>query len=45
VVSVPKGEAGETRSWLPNEERKSVAEEKIEIHDGVGDNRRVGQKA
>jgi proteasome lid subunit RPN8/RPN11 len=34
VVSVPKGEAGDTRSWLPNEERSSVTEEKIEIQDG-----------
>ena len=33
MVSVPKGEAGETRSWLPDQDRKSVAEEKIEILD------------
>jgi len=45
VVSVPKGEAGDTRSWLPNEERKSVAEEKIEIHDGAGDKKGASQKA
>ncbi len=34
VVSVPKGEAGDTRSWLPNQERNSATEEQIEIHDG-----------
>jgi proteasome lid subunit RPN8/RPN11 len=44
VVSVPKGEAGDTRSWVPNEERKSVAEEEIEIHDGVSDKMGVSQK-
>jgi proteasome lid subunit RPN8/RPN11 len=31
VVSVPKGRAGETRSWIPGEERKSPTEEKIEV--------------
>jgi proteasome lid subunit RPN8/RPN11 len=31
VVSVPKGRAGDTRSWMPNEDRKSVSEEKIEV--------------
>jgi proteasome lid subunit RPN8/RPN11 len=35
VVSVPKGSAGDTRSWLPNQERNSVAEEQIEVHDGA----------
>ncbi len=35
VVSVPKGEAGDTRSWLPNQDRNSVAEERIEIRDGA----------
>ena len=33
VVSVPKGAAGDTRSWIPNQERNSVAEEPIEISD------------
>lgn len=37
VVSVPKGEAGDTRSWLPDQDRRSVAEEKIEILDGAGE--------
>jgi proteasome lid subunit RPN8/RPN11 len=45
VVSVPNGEAGDTRSWLPNEERKSVVEEKIEIHDGAAKDKGVSQKA
>ena len=45
VVSVPKGEAGDTRSWVPNEERKSVAEESIEIHDGAGDDKGASLKA
>jgi proteasome lid subunit RPN8/RPN11 len=31
VVSVPKGRAGDTKSWTPNEDRKSVSEEKIEV--------------
>ena len=31
VVSVPKGHAGETRSWIPGEERRSSTEEKIEV--------------
>jgi len=44
VVSVPKGAAGDTRSWLPNEERSKVAEEDIEILDGVSDGRRVGDR-
>jgi len=37
VVSVPKGKSGDTRSWVPNEQRDSAAEEKIEIHDGKAD--------
>jgi len=36
VISVPKGAAGDTRSWLPNHDKNSVAEEKIEIRDGDG---------
>jgi proteasome lid subunit RPN8/RPN11 len=35
VVSVPKGDVGETKSWLPNEERSSVSEETIEVIDGA----------
>ena len=27
MVSVPKGKAGDTRSWIPNEDRSSVSEE------------------
>jgi len=45
VVSVPKGEAGDTRSWLPNEDHSSVAEEAIEIRDGIVEDTGVGQKA
>ena len=45
VVSVPKGAAGDTRSWLANEERSSVAEEAIEILDGIPEARGVSQKA
>ncbi|MDA4117409.1 MAG: M67 family metallopeptidase [Thaumarchaeota archaeon] len=37
VVSVPKGEAKDTRSWLPNENHTDVAEETIEIVDGVAE--------
>jgi len=37
VVSVPKGEAGETRSWLPHQDRNSVTEEKIEIREEMGE--------
>jgi len=45
VVSVPKGEAGETRSWLPSEDRDSVAEEAIEIRDGMAEDKGVSQRA
>jgi proteasome lid subunit RPN8/RPN11 len=45
VVSVPKGAAGDTKSWLPNEERSSVAEETIEIFDERFKDNEVGQKA
>jgi len=31
VVSVPKGNAGETKSWIPNENRKSASEDDIEV--------------
>lgn len=34
VVSVPKGQVGDTRSWVPGKDRRSVAEEQIEIRDG-----------
>ena len=37
IVSVPKGEAGETRSWVPTEDRKSVSEEEIVIRDGTAE--------
>ena len=30
VVSVPKGKAGDTKSWLPSEDRKSAMEDGIE---------------
>lgn len=45
VVSVPKGEAGDTRSWLPNEGRDSVTEEEIEIHEGRPEDKGVSLKA
>jgi proteasome lid subunit RPN8/RPN11 len=31
VVSVPKGEAGDTRSWGPSQDKATVSEEEIEI--------------
>jgi proteasome lid subunit RPN8/RPN11 len=31
IVSVPKGRAGDTRSWLPNQEHTNASEEKIEV--------------
>ena len=31
IVSVPRGRAGETRSWLPNPEHTDASEEKIEV--------------
>ena len=45
VVSVPEGSAGDTKSWLPNEERSSVAEEAIEIFDERPKDNEVGQRA
>ena len=44
VVSVPKGAAGETRAWLPNEERSAVVEEEIEVYDGRSGEKRGGRK-
>ena len=37
VVSVPKGEAKDTRSWLPNAEHTDVTEEPIEVVDGAAE--------
>jgi proteasome lid subunit RPN8/RPN11 len=37
VISVPKGKARDTRSWLPNENHTDVAEETIEIVDGMAE--------
>lgn len=34
VVSVPRGQVGDARSWLPGKDRRSVAEEAIEVRDG-----------
>lgn len=31
VISVPKGKADETKSWVPREDRSSASEEEIEI--------------
>ncbi len=31
VISVPKGRAGDTRSWIPREDHRSVSQEEIEI--------------
>jgi len=31
VISVPKGRADETKSWIPREDRRSVYQEEIEI--------------
>jgi len=45
VVSVPKGEAGDTRSWLPNQDHSTVAEEEIEIRDGAPGERGASKKA
>jgi proteasome lid subunit RPN8/RPN11 len=33
VVSVPKGKAGDTRCWVPSEDRSSVSEEAIQIRE------------
>lgn len=32
VVSVLRGKAGDTRLWVPNEDRKSASEDKIEVY-------------
>ncbi len=45
VVSVPKGDAGDTRSWLPSQDHSSVTEETIEIRDGAAEAKGAGQKA
>ena len=45
VVSVPKGEAGDTRSWLPNQERSLASEETIQVHEGPPAEKGVSQKA
>ena len=45
VVSVPKGEAGDTRSWLPNQDHITVAEEPIEIRDGAPEESGASDKA
>ena len=34
VVSVPRGEAKDTRSWVPNQDHTGVTEERIEVVDG-----------
>lgn len=34
VVSVPKGQAGDTRSWLPNQDRDAATEEEIVTYEG-----------
>jgi proteasome lid subunit RPN8/RPN11 len=31
VISVPKGSAGDTKSWIPREDHKSVLQEEIEV--------------
>jgi len=31
VISVPKGHAGDTRSWVPSDDHKSAVEERIEV--------------
>jgi proteasome lid subunit RPN8/RPN11 len=31
VISVPKGRAGDTRSWIPREDHESVFQEEIEV--------------
>jgi len=31
IISVPKGRADDTRSWIPADDHKSVSEERIEI--------------
>jgi proteasome lid subunit RPN8/RPN11 len=31
VVSVPRGKAGDTRSWIPREDRSSASEDEIEV--------------
>jgi len=31
VISVPKGSAGETKSWIPREDHRTVSQEEIEV--------------
>jgi len=31
VVSVPKGRAGDTKSWMPSEDRRSASQDEIEV--------------
>lgn len=31
VISVPKGKAGDTRSWVPKEDRTTAVEETVEV--------------
>lgn len=31
VISVPHGKAGDTKSWVPREDRKSASEETVEV--------------
>ena len=31
VVSVPKGRAGETKSWIPGGDRRTASEDEIEV--------------
>jgi len=45
VVSVPKGEAGDTRSWVPSNDHNSVKEETIEVRDGAAEARGEGHRA
>ncbi len=36
IVSVPNGKAGETRSWLPDQVRSTIAEEAIQVLEAAG---------
>jgi proteasome lid subunit RPN8/RPN11 len=31
VISVPQGKAGETKAWIPREDRTSASEEKVQV--------------
>ena len=35
VVSVPKGKAGDFRSWIPNEDRTEMSEEPVDVSGGA----------